>query len=176
MLWRTNGNGVQVSQYTNAFTAVSTLPSGAAIASDKLNNSIFYGASGSSFYLSVDGGKTFAAKGSLGSSTSAVKVIVNPKVTGDVWVSTDKGLFHSTNSGTTLTAVSGPTQAWAIALGAPKTTGGYPAIFAAANIGGLGYFRSDDTGVNWIKINDDAHGFGAISANVLTADPRVYAR
>lgn len=111
------------------------------IASDKKNNSIFYGASGATFYLSVDGGKTFAAKGSLGSSTTANKVVVNVNVTGDIWVSTDKGIFHTTNSGTSFSAVTGPTQAWAIALGAPKTSGGYPALYAVANIGSVGYFR-----------------------------------
>ena len=165
-----------VSQYTNSFTSVSTLPSDAAIASDKKNNSIFYGASGSKFYLSTDGGKTFAAKGSLGSSSSPAKVVVNPSVTGDVWVSTDKGLFHSTDLGTTFTAISGVTQAWAIALGAPANTGGYPALFAAANIGGVGYFRSDDAGVNWVQINDASHGFGSASANCIAADPRIYGR
>lgn len=35
VLWRTDGNGVMVSQYTNAFTAVSSLPATAVIASDK---------------------------------------------------------------------------------------------------------------------------------------------
>jgi xyloglucan-specific exo-beta-1,4-glucanase len=103
--------------------------------------------------------------------------VVNPSTTGDVWVSTDAGLFHSTDSGSTFTAISGITQAWAIALGAPAKTGGYPAVFAAANIGGaVGYFRSDDTGANWVKINDASHGFGSASSNVLTADPRIYGR
>ncbi|KAF5368557.1 hypothetical protein D9758_002431 [Tetrapyrgos nigripes] len=177
VLWRTNsGQGVLVSQFTNPFTSVSSLPSTAAIASDKKNNSIFYGAAGSSFYLSTDGGKTFKVTSSLGSSTSPVKIVVNPGVTGDVWVSTDKGLFHSTNSGSSFTTISGVSQAWAIALGAPSKSGGYPALFAAANIGGLGYFRSDDSGVNWVKINDAAHGFGSVGANVLTADPRIYGR
>lgn len=176
VLWQTSGNGPLVSQYTNAFTAVTGLPSGAAIASDKLNNSIFYGAAGSSFYLSTDGGKTFAAKGSLGASTSPVKIVVNLNATGDVWVSSDAGLFHSTNSGSTFTAVPGITQAWAIALGAPVSAGKYPSIFAAANMGSVGYFRSDDGGVNWVQINDVAHGFGSVSSNVLTADPRVYGR
>lgn len=177
VLWATSGNGVQVSQYTNSFIVVSTLPSGSAIASDKLNNSIFYGASGSSFYLSTDGGNTFSVTaGSLGTSTSPVKIVVNPNVTGDVWVSTDEGLFHSTSLGSTFTAVPGVTQAWAIALGAPANAGGYPALFAAADIGGVGYFRSDDAGSNWVQINDAAHGFGSASANVITADPRIYGR
>ncbi|KAI0078942.1 Oligoxyloglucan reducing end-specific cellobiohydrolase [Panus rudis PR-1116 ss-1] len=176
VLWRSASNGVLVSQYTNPFSSVPSLPSDAAIASDKKNNSIFYGASGSKFYLSTDGGKTFSAKGSLGSSTSPVKIVVNPEVTGDVWVSTDKGIFHSTDTGSTFSQLSGVSQAWAIALGAPKSTGGYPALFAAANIGGVGYFRSDDAGVNWVQINDAAHGFGSASANCLTADPRIYGR
>jgi xyloglucan-specific exo-beta-1,4-glucanase len=68
---------------------------------------------------------------------------------GDIWVSTDKGLFHSTNFGTTFTTVSAVAQAWQIALGAPKTTGGYPALFANAKIDNIiGYYRSDDAGVN----------------------------
>ncbi|KAF9457081.1 Oligoxyloglucan reducing end-specific cellobiohydrolase [Collybia nuda] len=176
VLWRTGSNGVQVSQNQGSFTSVSSLPATAVIASDKKSNTIFYGASGSSFYLSTDGGKTFSVKGSLGSSTSPVKVAVNPGVTGDIWVSTDKGLFHSTNSGTSFATVPGVSQAWAIALGAPAKTGGYPALFAAANIDGIGYFRSDDAGVNWVKINDAAHGFGSVSSTVLTADPRIYGR
>ncbi|OBZ79136.1 Xyloglucanase [Grifola frondosa] len=176
VLWRTSANGVQVSQYTNSFVSVPSLPSDAAIASDKKNNSIFYGASGSEFYLSVDGGNTFVVQGSLGSSTSPFKVVVHPNVTGDVWVSTDMGLFHSTNSGTTFSSISSVSQAWAIALGASKTAGGYPAVFAAANIGGVGYFRSDDAGVNWVQINDATHGFGSASSNCLTADPRIYGR
>ncbi|KAK7463773.1 hypothetical protein VKT23_005712 [Stygiomarasmius scandens] len=162
VLWSTGGNGVQVSQFTNPFTQVSTLPAGSIIASDKKNNSVFYGASGSKFYLSTDGGKTFKAVGTLGSSSSPVKIVVNPSQSGDVWVSTDKGIFHSTDSGSSFTAISG--------------TGGYPAIFAAANIGGIGYFRSDDAGVNWVKINDAAHGFASVTSNVITADPRIYGR
>ncbi|TFY66171.1 hypothetical protein EVG20_g4923 [Dentipellis fragilis] len=176
VLWRTGSNGVQVSQYTNPFAAVPSLPSDAAIASDKKNNSIFYGASGSKFYISTDGGKTFTSPSTLGSSTAPVKIVVHPNITGDVWVSTDKGIFHSTDSGSTFAKLPGVSQAWAIALGAPAKSGGYPALFAAANIGGVGYFRSDDQGVNWVQINDAAHGFGSASANVLTADPRIYCR
>ncbi|KAJ8084220.1 hypothetical protein PM082_002987 [Marasmius tenuissimus] len=177
ILWSTGGNGVLVSQNNAAFTTVSSLGANAVIASDKKNNSVFYGALTNKFYVSTDGGKTFAAKGTLGSSNSPFKIVVHPSVSGDVWVSTDTGLFHSTNSGSTFTAIAGVSQAWAIGLGAPAKSGGYPAVFAAANIdSGVGYFRSDDAGVNWVKINDVAHGFGSVGANVLTADPRVYGR
>ncbi|TDL28306.1 Oligoxyloglucan reducing end-specific cellobiohydrolase [Rickenella mellea] len=177
VLWRTGSSGVQVSQYTNAFTVVSSLPSDAQIASDKVNNSVFYGASGSKFYVSVDGGHTFTSPSGLGSSKSPQKIVVNPSVTGDVWVSTDVGIFHSVNSGTTFTQLPGITQAWAIALGAPAKAGGYPAIFAAAVLGTTtGYFRSDDAGVNWVQINDAAHGFAAPGSNPVSGDPRIYGR
>ncbi|KAJ4489459.1 hypothetical protein C8J55DRAFT_534473 [Lentinula edodes] len=177
VLWSSSTNGVLVSQYTDAFTAVSSLPSGSIIASDKRNNAIFFAASGANFYMSTDTGHTFAVKSTLSSSTSPAKIVVHPNVTGDVWVSTDQGLFHSTNNGTTFTTISGVTEAWAIALGAPATSGGYPSLYAAANIGGtIGYFRTDDQGTNWVQINDAAHGFGSISSNPITADLRVYGR
>lgn len=176
ILWRTGGNGVMVSQFQATFSTVSSLPSGAAIASDKKTNGIFYGASGNTFYISGDNGKTFTAKGTLGSSASVFDIAVHPSVSGDVWVSTDKGLFHSTNNGTSFTAISGISQAWGIALGAPKSSGSYPAVFVAANSGGVAYLRSDDQGVNWVKINDDAHGFGSVGSNCMSADPRVYGR
>jgi xyloglucan-specific exo-beta-1,4-glucanase len=177
VLWSTSSSGVQVSQYTDAFVAVPSLPSNAIIASDKVTDANFYGASGSSFYVSVNGGKTFSVTSTLGASTAPVKIVVNPTVTGDIWVSSDQGLFHSTNTGSSFTAISGVSEAWAIALGAPAETGGYPAVFAAANIGGtIGYFRSDNEGVTWVQVNDAAHGFASIGSNVLTADPRIYGR
>lgn len=100
-----------LSQAGGAFAPVSSLPSGAAIAADRKNDNVFYAAAGPKFFVSTDGGKTFTtAAGTLGGSTSPVKVAVNPKTSGDVWVSTDKGLFHSTNSGASFSAVSGITQ------------------------------------------------------------------
>ncbi|KAJ8516654.1 hypothetical protein ONZ45_g6075 [Pleurotus djamor] len=176
ILWRTDGNGVLVSRHQATFSAVPSLPSDAAIASDKKDNTIFYGASGNTFYISTNYGATFTSQGTLGSSTSVHDILVNPGVTGDVWVSTDAGLFHSTNSGVSFTAIAGVSRAWAIGFGAPATTGGYPALFAGANIDGIGYFRTDDAGVNWVKINDAQHNFGAISANPVIGDPRVHGR
>jgi xyloglucan-specific exo-beta-1,4-glucanase len=45
VLLMSSTNGPLVSQYTSTFTAVSTLPSGAVIASDKRNGTVFYGGS-----------------------------------------------------------------------------------------------------------------------------------
>jgi xyloglucan-specific exo-beta-1,4-glucanase len=153
ILWR-NDNGTRVSRNSNAFAAVTGIGSNAVIASDKKNNTIFYAASGSKFYISTNGGTSFTATaGSLGSSTAPVKIVVNLSTSGDIWVSTDKGLFHSTNFGATFTADSSVTAAWGLGLGAPKTAGGYPAIYIGGTIGGvIGYYRTDDQGANWIQV------------------------
>lgn len=57
----------------------------------------------------------------MGDSTSVFEIAANPFTANDVWVSTDKGLFHSTSAsnGTAFTAVDGVSQAWGLALGAP---------------------------------------------------------
>jgi hypothetical protein len=39
----------------------------------------------------------------------------------------------------------------------------------------LGFFRSDDAGKTWVRINDDQHGYGAVDT-AITGDPRVYGR
>ncbi|CAE6528734.1 unnamed protein product [Rhizoctonia solani] len=177
ILWR-NSNGVSVSRNSGAFATVSGLSSNSAIASDKVNGTVFYAADGNKFYVSTDFGSAFSAtSASLGSSTSAVKIVSNTNKAGEVWVSTDKGLFHSNNFGASFTAATSVTQAWAIGLGAPKTSGAAPSVFAAATIDGVtGYFRSDDEGSTWVQINDAANGFGAVSANPVSGDPRVYGR
>ncbi|KAG8894961.1 hypothetical protein FRC01_012653, partial [Tulasnella sp. 417] len=144
----------------------------------KVADSTFYAASGSTFYISTDSGVTFAATaGTLGSSTTANKITVNVKVTGDVWVSTDAGLFHSTNSGASFTAVTGFGATWSISTGAPKTTGGYPSVFAIGTYNRvIGVYRSDDQGSSWSRLDDAAHAFGAASANVVSGDQRIWGR
>ena len=121
-------------------------------------------------------------------------MIVNWATGGDLWIATDVGLFHSSNFAASFRQISGFTVVSGVALGAPKTTGDYPVVFASAIYGGItGYFRSDDAGVNcWfisavyrntsaesfpgVQVYDATHGFGAISANVISGDPRIYGR
>lgn len=175
LLWSTSGKGVQISKYQASFTAVSALPSGAAIASDKVNGTTLYAASGSTFYSSSDTGATWKSATVSGLS-SATWITVNPSKAGELWLSGDGGIFHSTNYGSTFTALPSCTRGWKTAAGAPKTTGGTPALYAAATVNGVSsVFRTDDQ-VNWILITDSAHGFGAASSLVLAADPRIYKR
>ncbi|KAH6913941.1 hypothetical protein BKA70DRAFT_649198 [Coprinopsis sp. MPI-PUGE-AT-0042] len=176
ILWKTQQSSVLVSRGNTTFAAVSTLPGDAVIAADKVTNANFYAASGSTFFVSTDGGATFSRKGSLGSSTAPFEIAVHPSKSSDIWVTTNKGLFYSSNSGTSFTQIPGITEAWGVALGAPASSTAYPSIFVAANIdGAVAYIRSDNTGAAWVKIND-GYGFGSASANVITADARVHGR
>jgi photosystem II stability/assembly factor-like uncharacterized protein len=40
--------------------------------------------------------------------------------------------------------------------------------------GVYGFFRSDDAGATWVRINDDQHQYGWVS--VITGDARVHGR
>ena len=67
------------------------------------------------------------------------------------------------------------TDAYAMGVGAPKPGSNYPALFIAGTANNTtGFFRSDDQGQTWLRINDDDHQFGHIL--VIQGDPRVYGR
>ncbi|KAI5118809.1 hypothetical protein M0805_005151 [Coniferiporia weirii] len=170
-------SGVMVSKDGAPFSAVSGLPSGAAIASDKLNNTVFYAASGARFFISVDGGSTFTQTSTLGSATSTSQIAASPFTAGEFFVSTDHGVWHSTDYGAHFTGLGGPTQSWSIAVGKGATSGGPPALFAAATVSGLNsLYRTDDLGTNWVKLPTDATALSSASAMVLAADPNVYSQ
>jgi xyloglucan-specific exo-beta-1,4-glucanase len=154
-------NGVQ--------SAISTLPTGARIAADKVNGKYFYAADTNSFYVSKDGGVTFAVSVAL-ANNGANAIEVHPAVAGDVWLSTSSGLYHSTNFGASFTKLASVTESFAIALG--KGTGSYPNIYGFVNTGsaaGNVLSVSADQGATWTQISDAAHGFGSSSANCLAA-------
>jgi len=53
----------------------------------------------------------------------------------------------------------------------------FPALYLLGNIEQLhAYFRSDDNGQNWVRINDDQHQFGAPNRPIIIGDPRIYGR
>ncbi|GFF75096.1 endoglucanase, putative [Aspergillus lentulus] len=173
-----NSNGAMVSKYSSTFSAVSSLPSGAAIASDKSNNTVFYGGSAGSFYVSTNGATSFTKTASLGSSTAVNAIRAHPSIAGDVWATTDTGLWHSTDYGKTFTKVGGGcTAGWSFGLGKASSTGSYAVIYGFFTIDGItALFKTEDMGTNWQMISDSTHGFGAASANVVNGDMSNYGR
>jgi photosystem II stability/assembly factor-like uncharacterized protein len=151
-------------------------------AADRVNPSKFYvydARNGQAFY-STDGGAHFtgAPTGlpSLAdyqfSSGSAQAV---PGIEGDVWITAGKELDHSTDSGKSYVTVDSVTEANGLGFGKPAEGKTYPALYLIGKVGETsGFFRSDDKGATWVRINDDQHQFGF--CNLIIGDMRVYGR
>jgi xyloglucan-specific exo-beta-1,4-glucanase len=152
------------------------------IAADRVNPNKFYvyNVLSGRAYTSTDGGAHFVASPggmptlpdyNLGSGSAHAV----PGIEGDVWLTTGKELYHSTDSGKTFRTVG--TVAVSIALGFGKAADGkkYPAMYLVGKVNDTaGFFRSDDGAATWVRINDDRHQFGFVGA--ITGDPRVYGR
>jgi hypothetical protein len=66
-------------------------------------------------------------------------------------------------------------EAYAVGFGRPAPGQEYPAIYLSGKVDGVGgFFRSDDGGASFARINDDAHQYGG--TNLIIGDPRVYGR
>ncbi|KAK4654727.1 Xyloglucanase [Podospora pseudocomata] len=163
------------------FTPVDSLPSGAVIAADKRNNSIFYAGFEGTLYRSLDGGATFltVAVDPRSSTTSmtvvAIKdMVAHPVVAGEVWVSTNIGLLRSTDYGLNYAQVGEGsitnTEQFAFGLGEGGSKWNIYAFGYGLN--GPRLYASSDNGESWVDIQG-LQGFGAISANRVVGSASV---
>lgn len=129
---------------------------------DPVNKNKFYALNGGSFLVSTNGGISFSAAGTLSSANGSKVIRVAPAREGDIWVALNSGgLARSTNSGTSFSAISGVTYAGAVGFGKAADGATYPTIFIWGTVNGvLGIYRSTDTGVNWVRVNDSEHQYG----------------
>jgi hypothetical protein len=151
------------------------------LASDRVNPKKFYlyDALEGTVFASEDGAATFEETASLYSvpeyelQYGTIKAV--PGHEGDVWVTTKKDLSRSTDSAKTFTSIDSVDEAHGIGFGHPAPGQNYPAVYISGVVGGVtGFFRSNDVGASFVRINDDAHQYGG--AQVITGDPRVYGR
>lgn len=92
---------------------------------------------------------------------------------GDLWIAAFDGLYHSTDMGSTFAKIDGVEQIHAFGFGKGLTAD--PALYLVGTVRGVrGVFRSTDLGVNWAKINDDAHQWGLVLQ--IAGDPRIFGR
>ena len=92
-----------------------------------------------------------------------------------MWLAAGDGLHRSTDGGATFVKLAGVQQASRVGFGQAALGQSHPAIFLAGRVGDAdGFFRSDDAGATWLRLNDDRHQFGGI--NDLAGDPRVFGR
>lgn len=125
-------------------------------------------------YISIDGGKTFTVF-TTGAPQWGGEMRAVPGHVRALWVPMPNGLYYSPDENSTFRPVRDISEAYAVGLGraAPGRTD--PAVYCWGKVQKLvGLFRSDDSGVSWVRINDDQHQFGWI--NAIIGDPRIYGR
>jgi hypothetical protein len=129
-------------------------------------------------YFSDDGGAHFErGKSSLpelrGWARSSASIQAMPGVEGEVWITTGKALFRSVDSGRSYTALEGVEESHALGFG--KGASAYSSLFLVGKVSAVyGFFRSDDLGNSFVRVNDDEHQFGLVSH--ITGDPRRFGR
>ncbi|SPO04764.1 probable Xyloglucanase [Cephalotrichum gorgonifer] len=166
IVWSSGSSGVLRSAAGAAFEAVSAVPSGAPVASDKKENGYFYAGS-EALLVSSDGGATWAEGGALAGASKIQDIVAHPVVAGEIYVSTDVGVFRSTDFGATLEALgAGVTNTHRISLGVGS---GDSWLLYAFGTGAAGprLYTTGDLGASWTDVQGDSQGFGAIDANPL---------
>ncbi len=152
------------------------------LASDRVNPKKLYvfDAPTGSVYVSEDGGAHFEV---TTRSQRAVpeyelqyaSIKAAPGREGDIWLTTKEALVRSTDSGKSFQKLSSVEAGHAVGFGKAAPGKSFPAVYLSGTVGGVtGFFRSDDEGDEFVRINDDAHQYGG--ALVISGDPRVYGR
>ena len=178
------GPGVFFSVDKGTTWAASTgAPAGASVRSDRVNPLKFYAFANGAFYISTDGGQTFAATAAsnLPPAGTSAQFKATPGREGDIWLAggsttTVYGIWHSFDGGNSFFKLWDVEAASTIGFGKPAPFHKYPALYSSAEVSGVwGIYRSDDAGFTWIRINDDEHQY-ALTNTTITGDPRIYGR
>ncbi|WP_342573331.1 X2-like carbohydrate binding domain-containing protein [Paenibacillus sp. FSL R5-0749] len=182
LVWSTSDKGVHYSTGGNSWTASTGIPAQAKVVSDRVNPNKFYGFAAGKIYVSVNGGATFTASSATGLPVEGnADLDAVPGVEGELWFAGGSeeagpyGLWHSTDSGATFTKLANVEEADSIGFGKAAPGQNVVALYTVAQIDGTrGFFRSDDGGANWVRINDDQHQYARVTT--ITGDPRLYGR
>lgn len=152
------------------------------VAADRVNPKKFYvyDSADGRMFASTDGGKKFVATASNVSglpdyarSSGSIRAV--PGFEGHAWLSTGKAVYRTRDSGVTYEELTNVKESHAIGFGKAGPGRTYPAVYLIGTVGDVyGFFRSDDVGATWVRINDDQHQFGF--TGVITGDPKVFGR
>ncbi|KAF8861275.1 Oligoxyloglucan reducing end-specific cellobiohydrolase [Acephala macrosclerotiorum] len=165
IVWASLAGSLRVT--SNGTVTISSLPSGAAVVADRVNPAYFYAGDTTGVLVSKDGGNTFSRTASV-TSYGGVKMAAHPAIAGEVWLSRDLGIYHSTGFGNSFTQSPSVTGANAIAVGNGAENG--TNVYSFNTIEGVAPLRvTSDVGKTWSIISDSGHGFGSASTNCLAA-------
>jgi hypothetical protein len=166
------------------------IPNNTRVISDPVNPKRFYAIDlfAGKLFVSSDGGSTFSehalilpgglpqGKGYRGDNRGGQdRIYASADKEGDLWIAAFDGLYHSVDMGQTFTKFNDIQEVHAFGFGKSAPASIYSALYLVGTVNSVrGIFRSDDTGLNWIRINDDLHQWGLILH--VTGDPKVYGR
>lgn len=152
------------------------------LSSDRVNPKKFYAfdALTGTVYVSEDGGASFAATDNSLKAIpeyelqfASIQAVADHE--GEVWITTKTELARSSDGGKSFSTLSTVEEAHGVGFGKAAPGKSYPAIYLSGKVGGVtGFFRSDDVGESFVRINDDAHQYGG--AQVISGDARTYGR
>lgn len=145
---------------------------------DPVNPNKFYAYDGNGLFASVDGGASFAPKGSPGAGGSNI-IRMAPGREGDLWVCLNGGgLTRSTDSGASFAKVASVNECGSIGFGKTAPDAAYPTLYMLGTVGTTrGVLRSTDAGATWVRVNDEAHQYGGSgNAHMINGDLNVYGR
>jgi photosystem II stability/assembly factor-like uncharacterized protein len=160
------------------------LETSVSLAADPMERNRFYAfdAKSGAVLVSTDAGRHFAKTAATvpgtGPSGRGDILAVTPDRAGDLWVgSRTAGLLHSTDGGSTFTRLQNVDAADAVGFGKPAAGAAAPTMYLRGRIQGRqAFYRSDDCGGRWVRINDDQHQFGAANRPLIIGDPRIHGR
>jgi xyloglucan-specific exo-beta-1,4-glucanase len=171
------GNPAYATSFGGAWTTCSGLPSGAVVASDRVTPGLFYATSGTTLYVSTNGGQSFTAvTGATGGG--APRPCFGEA--GEVWTAGGGALYRFTGVGTTntRTQITTVTTCYGVGFGMAASGQTHPAVYIIGTVGSqYGFFRSDDgAGATWVRINDNNHQFGWLQGDYIGGDENTYGR
>ncbi len=172
-VFRTFNNGT-------TWTAVTGIDFSTVTVADPVNPAVFYAYNRSNGYTfaSADTGKTFTRAGTTNSGGSSLERNV-PGYEGHLWIPQNaNGLVRSINGGKTFTKLTSVLEASAVGIGKAAHGNTYPTLYIWGKVGLItGVFRSIDEGLNWTRINDDAHEWGGTgNGKFVVGDMNVFGR
>lgn len=125
-------------------------------------------------YASEDGSESFKER-KRRLPLEGGKLRTMPGAEGHLWLPTPEGLLVSTDGGKKFRARRGVDAAHQVGFGAPAPGRSEPAVFLDGTVRGeTAFFRSDDGGATWIRLNDANLRLGWLRC--LTGDARVHGR
>ena len=145
-----------------------TLPVGSKMLSDGATNGFYAWMQGSTTFYVGSSASSWSLAATLPAAPNQVAAV--PLVAGDLWIASNSGLYHSTNSGAswsaakTITVAAGTLTPTTIGFGKAAASASYPAIYVGGQFtdGTTGLVRSIDGGTTWVQINDGSHQWGGI--------------